>query len=103
VQVPLQDDAGAIETEAAELLALDEALEMLTKRNERMSRVVECRFFGGLSVAETAEALGSSVRTVERDWTRARAYLYHALAHPPSAEPGDEPPDARRDSPAEGA
>lgn len=80
IKVPLRDNMAAVDAEAAELLALDEALEMLGERHERMARVVECRFFGGLSVAETAEALDSSIRTVERDWTRARAYLYQALA-----------------------
>lgn len=101
VQVPLREDAAAIEMEAAELLALDEVLQMLTKHDERLSRVVECRFFGGLSVAETAEALGASVRTVERDWTRARAYLQHALSNGERSD-GDErvarpPPDSKVD------
>jgi RNA polymerase sigma factor (TIGR02999 family) len=81
IQVPLEENTVAVEMEAMELLALDEALELLARRNARMARVVECRYFGGLSVAETAEALDSSVRTVERDWTRARAYLYRALVH----------------------
>jgi hypothetical protein len=62
-----QESAAAVEAEAAELLAVNEALDMLAQRNERMARVVECRFFGGLSVAETAEALDASVRKVERD------------------------------------
>jgi DNA-directed RNA polymerase specialized sigma24 family protein len=44
-----------------------------------MARVVECRFFGGMSVAETATALETSARTVEREWTRARAYLRRAM------------------------
>ena len=56
-----------------ELLALDEALVRLSAVNERYGRVVECRFFGGMSVEETAEALGTSPATVKRDWTvRAR-------------------------------
>jgi RNA polymerase sigma factor (TIGR02999 family) len=83
VQVPLHENVAAVEAEAAELLVLDEALEMLAQRSERMARVVECRFFGGLSVAETAEALDASVRTIEREWTRARAYLYRALSQRP--------------------
>ena len=57
------------------LLALDDALTQLSVRNERMGRIVECRFFGGMNVDETAEALGLSKRTVEREWTRAKAYL----------------------------
>jgi RNA polymerase sigma factor (TIGR02999 family) len=78
-QVPLSDVAAAMETEAVELIALDEALKLLAARNERMARIVECRFFGGLSVPETAEAVGTSSRTVEREWARARAYLGRAL------------------------
>lgn len=89
VQVPLDENMAAVEAEAAELLALDEALDMLAKRSERMARVVECRFFGGLSVHETAEALDSSVRTVEREWTRARAYLHRALSQRPPAPEAD--------------
>lgn len=61
-------------------LALDEALDALTAVNERASRVVELRFFGGFSVEETAEALGVSVRTVINDWNTARAWLYRELS-----------------------
>lgn len=63
-----------------DLLALDEALTELTDHHARMGQVVELRFFGGLTREETAEVLDVSVRTVERDWTRARAYLYDRLA-----------------------
>ena len=70
-----------------DLLALHEALEQLEAKNERMARVVECRFFGGLTVRETADALGTSVRSVERDWTRARAHLYLALYPDEGATP----------------
>ena len=87
IRVPLQDDMATVDAEATDLLELDRALELLGERSERMARVVECRFFGGLSVAETAEALDSSVRTVEREWTRARAYLYHTLADQRPPEP----------------
>jgi RNA polymerase sigma-70 factor, ECF subfamily len=80
VQVTLSDQAAAVDQEAAQLLALDQALDMLAARNERMARIVECRFFGGLSVPETAEAVGTSSRTVEREWARARAYLSQILA-----------------------
>lgn len=65
-----------------DLLALDRALSELSEHDERQSRIVECRFFGGMTVQETAEALGVGVRTVERDWTRARAYLYRAMERP---------------------
>ncbi|MGI9627385.1 MAG: sigma-70 family RNA polymerase sigma factor [Longimicrobiales bacterium] len=61
------------------LLAIDDALTELQKHDERLARVVECRFFAGLTVAETAEAMEQSPRTVERDWTRAKAYLKQAL------------------------
>ena len=62
------------------VLALHEALEQLTLINERGSRIVEMRYFGGLSVEETAEALGLSVRTVHRAWVAARAWLSKEMA-----------------------
>jgi len=61
------------------LVALDEALERLGRVDERQARVVECRFFGGLSEAETAAALGISQRTVAREWVTARGWLYQEL------------------------
>jgi RNA polymerase sigma factor (TIGR02999 family) len=61
------------------LLALDEALDRLARHDERLARVVECRFFAGLTEEETAEAVGASLRTVQRDWTRARAWLREDL------------------------
>jgi RNA polymerase sigma factor (TIGR02999 family) len=64
---------------AAELLALDEALERLARVNARLARVVECRVYGGLSAAETAEALGTSLRTVEREWSLAKGWLLQEL------------------------
>jgi RNA polymerase sigma factor (TIGR02999 family) len=64
---------------AASLLALDEALENLQHLDERLARVVECRFFAGLNEVETSEALGISQRTVSRDWQMARAWLHEAL------------------------
>lgn len=79
VHVPLED-AAAADPSAVELLALDQALDRLSARHERLGRIVECRFFGGMSEAEIAEALGVSARTVERDWKRARAYLHTMLA-----------------------
>jgi len=79
IRVPLRDDSATIDSDIAELLAIEDALQRLEGRNARMARIVECRFFGGMSVADTAEALGTSVRTVEREWTRARAYLRQAL------------------------
>ena len=73
--VPLDEAQVAIEAEAAHLVAVDEALTRLAAEDERLARVVECRFFAGLSEEETAEALGISVRTVQRDWGQARAWL----------------------------
>ncbi|MDF1504788.1 ECF-type sigma factor [Roseisolibacter sp. H3M3-2] len=75
------DDAGALVASSRDdaLLALDEALARLGALDERLCRVVECRFFAGLSEAETAEALGVSPRTVSRDWTTARGWLFREL------------------------
>ena len=69
------------------MLGVEEALQELEKRDPRMGRIVECRFFGGMSVQDTAEALGTSPRTVEREWARARAYLYTALHDDGGAAP----------------
>lgn len=76
---PLDDAVAMAISRGDELLALDEALDRLTGVNERYGRVVECRFFGGMSVEETAEALGTSPATVKRDWTLARAWLNREL------------------------
>lgn len=86
-ETPLSLDAQqiAVDSFAADLLDLDRALTALAARNPRQARVVECRFFGGMRLAETAEALGISPRTVHNDWMVARAWLYHALEHPPDA------------------
>lgn len=79
LRITLEPRLVPVESPLDDLLALDEALEWLGERNERLARVVECRFFGGMSVVETAEALGISTRTVERDWARARAHLHRFL------------------------
>lgn len=79
VRVPLTPEIKGTEDNAADLLALNEALERLEERHPRMAQIVEYRYFGGMSVPETAEVLEVSARTVERDWTRARAYLHQAL------------------------
>ena len=73
------DEERASDAFGAELLELDEALERLALRNPRHARTVECRFFGGMSVADTATALGVSPRTVKSDWALARAWLYGEL------------------------
>jgi RNA polymerase sigma factor (TIGR02999 family) len=77
--VSLGDAAPDADGFAAEVLDLDRALAMLAERNARHARVVECRFFGGLTIDETAVALGVSPRTVKYDWTLAQAWLYEAL------------------------
>lgn len=79
VRVTLDENMIAIEEEADHLLALDQALSDLEAINERLVRVVECRFFAGLSEAETAEALDISLRTVQRDVQRARGWLRREL------------------------
>jgi RNA polymerase sigma factor (sigma-70 family) len=68
------------ETRAAELLALDEALENLAAFDPRMSKIVEMRYFGGLSNEEIAEVLKIHPNTVMRDWSAAKAWLYGALS-----------------------
>ncbi len=83
--VTLDDQRVAVDRQAERLLSLDEALSRLRERNERMAQVVECRFFAGLSEEETAQALDISVRTAQRDWTRARAWLQEDLASPTDA------------------
>lgn len=62
-----------------ELLDLNQALERLSRLDERQAQVVECRFFAGMSIEETAEALNVSMATVKRDWTEARAWLNREL------------------------
>lgn len=74
-RVPLDSVVVAARERPAELIALDDALAKLEALSERQARVVECRFFAGMGVEETAEALGISTATVKRDWTLARAWL----------------------------
>jgi len=79
LRVTLDEAAWVTETRSEELLALDEALEELAAQDPRESQIVELRYFGGLTVEETAEFLKLSPRTVEREWTMAKAWLYRAL------------------------
>lgn len=72
VDVPIADRADF-------LVALDDALERLRQLDARQASVVECRFFGGMTEAETAEALGVGLRTAKRDWAKARSWLYAEL------------------------
>jgi RNA polymerase sigma-70 factor, ECF subfamily len=80
--ISLDEDAPASSAFIADVLDLDKALDQLALRNDRHARVVECRFFGGLNVEETAAALDVSPRTVKSDWAMARAWLYEALRGP---------------------
>jgi RNA polymerase sigma factor (sigma-70 family) len=71
--------------ESANVLEVNEAMERLAELHPRMAKVVELRFFGGLSVTEVAEVLETSPRTIEREWTRAKAYLQETLSdHEPT-------------------
>src|SRR4051812_19211842 len=78
-KVSLEGAAVVAQEQAADLIALDDALGSLAAIDERKSRVVELRFFGGLSVEETAEALKISPRTVMREWSMAKAWLYKTV------------------------
>lgn len=73
------DDSIAVAPDAPDLLAVEDALTRLAGFDERKSRIIELRFFGGLSLAETAETLGLSPATVKREWTLARAWLYREM------------------------
>lgn len=85
-QRPITLDDGLVDGahDPESLLELDEALNDLARLDERLARVVECRFFGGMTEEETAESLGITARTVRRDWTKAKAILYRALNDRPS-------------------
>lgn len=74
------DEMGEVgASRSVDLVALDDALEALALRNARQARIVELRFFGGLTIEETAEVVGVSPSLVSRDWTLARAWLYREL------------------------
>lgn len=78
-KIELGEGLALTEAKAAELLAVDEALTRLAECDPRQARVVELRFFGGLSEEEAAEVLGVSTRTVKRDWSVARAWLFKEI------------------------
>jgi RNA polymerase sigma factor (TIGR02999 family) len=78
-QVTLDETAIVCRGRNDQLLALDEALARLASIDERKSRLVELRYFGGMSTEETAEVLGVSVRTVKREWQKAKAWLYREV------------------------
>ncbi len=79
-QVTLDDNLAISHEDQIEVLALDEALNRLAALDERKGRIVELRYFGGLSVEETAEVLELSAITVKRDWLKAKAWLYRELS-----------------------
>ncbi len=87
-QVTLEAVAAAAADDPEALLEMDDALRQLAAVAPRLARVVECRYFGGLSVEETAESLGLSTATVKREWRSARAWLYAAL-HDEGYAPAD--------------
>ncbi len=74
------DDAGEVaQPMDVDVVALDEALKILAEMDPQQSRVVELKFFAGLSIEDTSEVLGISASTVKRDWITARAWLYREL------------------------
>jgi len=77
--ISLEDVAVVSDERASELVALDEALTMLAKVDDRKSRIVELRYFGGLTVEETAAVLGVSDETIRREWLRSKAFLHREL------------------------
>lgn len=77
--VPLEQVEGILAVAEERVVALDDALQDLETRHPRLVRVIECRYFAGYSEPETAEALGVTDRTVQRDWAKAKALLYEAL------------------------
>jgi RNA polymerase sigma factor (TIGR02999 family) len=79
IVVTLDEDIAARPLDAERILALNAALGELERLDPRRAAVVECRFFGGLDVDETADALGLSPATVKRDWRTARAWLAGAI------------------------
>lgn len=79
IQVPLDEANSVVQEQAANVAALDDALQKLETIDERQGKIVELRFFGGLSIEETAQVLNVSPGTVMRDWTFARAWLRNEM------------------------
>lgn len=79
-ELPLEEVTLPRETKIEDLLSIDDALDRLAERDERAAKVVECRFFGGYTIAETADVLDISRSTVKRDWRAARAWLNRELS-----------------------
>lgn len=78
--VTLDEGLFAVESQTEWLLSLNQALDRLGRRRERLVQVVECRYFAGLSLEETAAALDTSIRTVKREWSFARSWLLRELS-----------------------
>jgi RNA polymerase sigma factor (TIGR02999 family) len=78
-RISLADDIAVVDHRLDELIELDDALARLERFDPRLARVVECRFFGGLTVQETASALGMAPRTVDRAWQKAKGWLYREI------------------------
>jgi RNA polymerase sigma factor (TIGR02999 family) len=85
LQLSLDEALGIPDGRSVELIALDEALDQLSRLDEKQGRVVELRFFVGLSIEETAEVIGVSPTTVKREWISAKAWLFRELRHYPAA------------------
>jgi RNA polymerase sigma factor (TIGR02999 family) len=80
INVSLDEQLAPAKSRPVDVVALDEALNELARMNPEHSRIVELRFFAGLSIEETARAMGTSPATIKRDWAVARAWLYRELA-----------------------
>ena len=91
----LDDESAAVESRAEEILAVDQALAALGALDPHLPQLVECRFFAGLTEEETAEALALPLRTVQRDWARARAWLKRALGGSTPGSPAPSTPPVR--------
>jgi RNA polymerase sigma factor (TIGR02999 family) len=79
IKVSLREGLAATEQREVDLIALDAALDQLARLDQQQSRIVEMRFFGGLSIEETAEVLAISPATVKREWGTAKAWLYREM------------------------
>ena len=85
-QVALDDDVGAAQPRSCDLLALDQALDDLTTFDQRLARIIELRYFAGLTEQEVAEVLSISRATVTREWQTARAWLYRRMTAGPAGK-----------------
>lgn len=86
--VPIEKAGLSVRDRSEDVIALDAALDRLEIEDERLARIVECRFFGGLTIDETAGALEVSPSTVKRGWVLARAWLHRAMTAAPEAGGG---------------